>query len=489
MNGKRVLLCLRIPDYPLAVALAGTSSGGDAPLLIADRFDRGRVIALDERARKHGARAGQTVTQAAAAAPTARVAVHDPVRSRAVWNEVLDLLDGVTPLIDDVREGVAFLDMRGIDGTPERWRNQIHTLVQHLDLPVLTGAGPNRFCAYAASWIADGTIIAPGEEVKRLTPLPLDVLDLDPRAQERLHLLGVATLGELARLPHGPFVRRFGREAAVWHEWARGIDRTPFIPRSHAVTIEASMYGEGSAESEEAVVFAIRVLLSRICSDLERCGRRASALELEVELDNGRTQTMEILLAAATANDRDMLDVVRAKLEGVTFDAPLCGLRLRALRLEEGGEMLALVRNDDIDPQNVAVVLARLEALLGEPVRRARTRAAHPSEERFSYEPFTLGKLKTTYSPLVVDDRHDDRSVVPQMRLLDVVEVDVTVTRGEPAAINGERIVQCAGPWRIEEGWFGPAISRDEYDVVLEDGSVRRIYRQGSRWYVRGTYD
>jgi hypothetical protein len=181
-----------------------------------------------------------------------------------------------------------------------------------------------------------------------------------------------------------------------------------------------------------------------------------------------------------------MLDVVRAKMEGLTFDAPLCGLRLRALRLEEGGEALPLVRSDDIDVQNVAVVLARLEALLGEPVRRARTRDAHPVEERFTYEPFTVPKREAAYSPLV---RRDDRDMVPQLRLLDVTEINVTVARGEPSVVNGHAVVECAGPWRIDEGWFAAAVTRDEYDVVLDDGSVRRIYRQGNHWYLRGSYD
>jgi protein ImuB len=485
-----MLICLRIPDYPLAVALGGGRVSDDVPLLVADRFDRGHVIALDDRARECGARAGQTVTQAAAVAPNARVAVHDPVRAQLVWDEVLDALDAVTPLIDDVREGVAFLDMRGVAGTFADWSMQIHAVLARFELPLRTGAGPNRFCAYAASWIADAMEIGVGEEASRLAPLPLEVLNLDPHANERLRLLGVSTLGELARLPHGPFVRRFGRAAAQWHEWARGIDSTPFIPRSHAVTIEASMFGEGSAESEEAVLFAMRVLLSRICDDLERCGKRASALDLEIELENGHREHLEILLAAPTANDRAMLDVVRAKMEGLVFDAPLCGLRLRALRLEEGGEALPLVRNDDIDVQNVAVVLARLEALLGEPVRRARTRAAHSVEERFIYEPFAVPKLREAYSPLVHRSGQDDTgALVPQLRLLDVTEIDVKIARGEPSVVNGHAVIECAGPWRIEEGWFAASVTRDEYDVVLDDGSARRIYRQGNHWYLRGSYD
>ncbi len=32
-------------------------------------------------------------------------------------------------------------------------------------------------------------------------------------------------------------------------------------------------------------------------------------------------------------------------------------------------------------------------------------------------------------------------------------------------------------------------VTRDEYDVVLEDGTFARIYRQGTHWYLRGVYE
>jgi protein ImuB len=402
----------------------------------------------------------------------------------ALWQEILDAFDAVTPLIEDARPGTAFFDMHGMPGNLDDWSKRIRALLQPFGLTARVGAGPNRFCAYAATWIETGASIEPGDEAVHLSGLALDVLELDSNVVERLQLLGVTTLGQLAALPHGPFVRRFGREAARWHDAARGIDRSPFIPRGHAIAVEASMYGEGSAESEAAVVFALRVLIGRICSDLERCGKRASALQVDVELDNAETARFDVQLAAATSQERAMLDVLRAKLEGTTFPAPLVGLRLRALGLEEGGEPVPLLCGDEIDRASVAVVLARLEALLGEPVRRAQTRNAHPLEERFVYEPFVLPKRDpagATAAPV---------RLVPQLRLLTVTEVDVRLRRGEPAIVGDREVRSCAGPWRIEDGWFTALhVMRDEYDVLLDDGEICRIYRQGGRWYLRGSYD
>jgi protein ImuB len=405
-------------------------------------------------------------------------ALHD-----TAWQELLDALDAVTPLIEDARVGTAFLDMDGADGDFVAWSRMIRALLVPLHLRVHIGAGPNRFCAFAAAWSGDGTVIATGKEAASLEPMPLDVLELEPDIVQRLQLLGITTLGALAALPHGPFVRRFGPNAARWHNAARGIDRAPFMPRGHAITIEAAMLGEGSAQSEVAVIFALRVLLGRICADLERCGKRASALQVEIELENADTARVDVQLAAATSQERAMLDVLRAKLEGASFPAAICGLRLRAMGLEEGGEAVPLLAGDEIDRSTVAVVLARLEAMLGEPVRRAQTCAAHPLEERFRYEPFALPKHDPAGRPAA------QPRLVPQLRLLAVTEIDVRLRRGEPATVGGHTVQHVTGPWRIEEGWFATPVARDEYDVQLDTGEICRIYRQGDHWYLRGSYD
>ena len=43
---------------------------------------------------------------------------------RVLWEEMLDALDAVSPLVDDVRPGLAFLDMHGIAGGARAWMAQ-----------------------------------------------------------------------------------------------------------------------------------------------------------------------------------------------------------------------------------------------------------------------------------------------------------------------------------------------------------------------------
>lgn len=486
-----MLLCVTVPDYALAVALLDAPPNDDTPTLLADKRERGRAIAVDGRAYECGARVGQTIAQASAAAHGARVLVHDAARARALWDDMLDALDAVSPLVDGQEPGVAFLEMAGIPGAPADYLSRAHRALLGYGLPVRAAFAPNKFVARAAAVIADGTICGEGEERALVAPLPLRVLAIDPRALERLRLLGIRTLGELAALPYGPFVRRFGGAGATWHERARGIDRTPFLPRAHAVAIEATLFGEGTAEVEAQVVFALRVLIDRVCADMECLGKRAGALALELELENGEVRTREIGLARPTAQARSMLDVLRANLEGITFEAPVIGLRVRALRLEEAGEALPLFRSaDDLDPQTIAVTLARLEAALGEPARRARGVRAYALEEQFAYAPFSA-----SFEPVPQEDAGDavprSSAMIPQLQLLEVREIEVRTVGGAPAFVGSppRAVLECAGPWRIEESWYATPLARDEYDVLLDGGALYRIYRQGENWYLRGSYD
>jgi hypothetical protein len=417
----------------------------------------------------------------------------DDGTARVLWEEMLDALDAVSPLVDDVRPGLAFLDVHGIAGGVRAQIEQARNVLARFERGMRIGAGPNKIAARAAAHVADATICEPGMERALLAALPLTLLEVDPAVVERLRLLGIERLGDLARLPHGPFVRRFGAAAAGWHELACGIDRRPFVPRGHAVAIEASIFGEGRATDEAQVFFALRMLLANVCADLDRCGKRAGALHLAIELEDADACEFDLPLALPTAHERSLFEMLRAKLEGTTFAAAIVGLRLQARQLEEGGEEQTLFCADDFDPQRVAVTIARLEAALGAKVARARTRDSHLLEERFVYEPF---KLSDVAGDAVVNlsEGSESRSqrVIPQLRLLEVREVPVQLHGGEPAIVDRQAVRQCVGPWRIAERKVEEPNSiegRDEYDVVLEDGTFARIYRQGSHWYLRGVFE
>ena len=68
-------------------------------------------------------------------------------------------------------------------------------------------------------------------------------------------------------------------------------------------------------------------------------------------------------------------------------------------------------------------------------------------------------------------------------------EVQVRLKQAVPLDLKGEeicgRVLQSAGPWRLEGEWWGEqALRRDYYQVELTDGGIYRLYVDRSRWFV-----
>jgi protein ImuB len=74
--------------------------------------------------------------------------------------------------------------------------------------------------------------------------------------------------------------------------------------------------------------------------------------------------------------------------------------------------------------------------------------------------------------------------------------VQVVAAADHPASVQwagvGRRVVACAGPWRVSgEWWDGRAWARDEWDLLLDDGTLCRLAldRRANQWFLDGIYD
>jgi nucleotidyltransferase/DNA polymerase involved in DNA repair len=478
------IVCACVPSYNVAVARHGDPALRDRPVIVADRLERGHAIDLDGEAFALGARTGMTLVQAAACAREAAIAVADPARSSAIWDGVLDALDAASPLVEDAAEGTAYLDMRGIEGSPQRQLDSVREALAQSGLPFRLGLASNPFTARAAALQAAGTVVAAGGERAFLAPLPLRVLDCDRQTAERLELLGISTLGDLAALPFGPFVRRFGGDAARWHLAARGIDDRPIVPRPRALRIDRALYGEGSADREDQLLFALRSLVTQVADDVAYAGKRAARLGLTLECEDASTHAIVASLARPTAQMQTMFDLLRAKLEGTTLHSPVIGLRLVAERLESGGSPLSLFAQHDPDPEAVAIAIARLDATLGEGrALRARVTPGFRAESRAAYDPFDPEAIGASRSET------PGAEPVFGFRLLEPKAIGVSFLGGVPDRVDGRRVIDHAGPWRVDERWWRDSLAREEYDVLLADGALWRITREAGGWSLLGAYE
>ncbi|MDE2571233.1 MAG: DNA polymerase Y family protein [bacterium] len=487
------IACVFIPSFPLVVAwqerTANDTASPPASLaqaaIVVDKPQRGRVIALSPAAYALGVRAGMSSVQAAAAAPEAEALVHDPAAALLRWEEALDRLDASSPAIESPRPGVAYLDLRGIPATLEEQRTKMARAISAppCALPARVGIASTRIAAYAAARV--DRIIEPRYEAAFLAAQPLRLLGLPAEDHERLALFGVRRLGELSALPAGALARRFGTQALRWHALARGEDRQPLRPRPRRIAIEASAQAEEATDRLEAILFACRGLIDRLAADLQRAGRRCARMELTLGHERGGEQRLRCEVASPTARAEVLFALLRARLEGMPgIGAAVNSVRAEAVRVEGGGTPLPLLAEPSPDPETLQTALARVAGAFGEQrLQRAELHEAFRPEARFAYVPFELS------AALAPANRRDGARPTAHLRLLESPrEVPVRLRRGVPCAVDGDDIVEVAGPWRTAECWWRQGSERDDYDVQTGGGAILRIARAGARWYVLGSY-
>jgi protein ImuB len=74
------------------------------------------------------------------------------------------------------------------------------------------------------------------------------------------------------------------------------------------------------------------------------------------------------------------------------------------------------------------------------------------------------------------------------------IAAEITVKSGLPVRIRSllisGAVIQAAGPWRTSgEWWAESSWDRDEWDVVVEEEGIYRVYLSANRWFIDGSYD
>lgn len=359
-----------------------------------------------------------------------------------------------------------------------------------------------------APWL----VVPAGEARAFLAPLPPRLLPLSEGLKETLRVLGVDRIGWLADREPGELEARFGEEGLRAARWARGEDDRVFRPLAPEEPPEVRMELEGPVDSTEPLLFVLRRLLARLCSDLAAEGRCAARLRLGLAME-GREGEATVTVAPARPTRREglLLELCRAGLEraaeGGRLPAPATAMSLTAVeRAPPAARQGDLFAADPRDPAAAAGALSRLRAELGEEaVVRPRPRSHHRPEARSGWEPVSL-EAGASPGPRPGSRKDDEgggeggEAAPPAvLRLLPEprrVEVRCDDER-RPAAVreDGERrvVVAAEGPERLSgDGWERP-FRREYFRASTGAGELLWIFREPGReedaWWLHGWWD
>lgn len=261
------------------------------PVIVGGHARRGVVLAASYEVRPFGVRSAMPMARALRLAPDA-VVVRPRFDAYATASaRVFDILQSVTPLCEPLSLDEAFLDVtasRSLFGAPAdiaaRLRRRI---ADEVGLPASAGIAAVKLVAKIASDLAkpNGQLeVPPDGGAAFLAPLPVSRLwGIGPKSARQLEVLGLTTIGDLARLDPRSLEQRLGPGGRDLWERARAIDPRAVIPDREAKSIGAEETFDEDLTGLEALRPRIHAQALRVAHRLRRAGLRARTIQLKLK--------------------------------------------------------------------------------------------------------------------------------------------------------------------------------------------------------------
>ncbi|MDQ6773582.1 MAG: DNA polymerase IV [Candidatus Dormibacteraeota bacterium] len=296
------------------------------PLAVAGRSRRAVVMGASYEARGFGVHSAMPLHEAVGLCPQLLVVPPNPSRYREASRAVHGIFRryGSPERIEAIALDEAYLDVtartRHGTATPEevarRIKYSIHTEV---GLTASVGAATSKLLAKiaSASRKPDGLVLVPpGTEAGFLAPLPISVIPgLGPKTEERLRLMGVRSVGDLAAHETQRLLQALGQGGAMLQRLAQGRDRAPVDGSRPAKTISAETTFENDVVDAGQLETALHDLVDRVTERLRADGVRARTVYVKLKLPDFRLVSRQVSRTSPTDDADTIFRAARTALE------------------------------------------------------------------------------------------------------------------------------------------------------------------------------
>lgn len=560
--GAHRVVTVWCPDWPIVAA----GVGPDEPAVV---LRANRVIARSAAAAAEGVTIGQRRRDAQRCCPDAVLLDHDPDRDARAFEPVVRAVGRFAPRLEVVEPGWLQLGARG----PSRYFGGDEALAERLVTAVTAAAsrggaaGSTGAPAVCRVGVADGPfasavaarqaargplVVAPGQAAEFLAPLPVAWLHLageaDPELVGLFARMGLARLGDLAALPEGDVLARFGPAGRHARHLAAGRDPRPPGGAEPPPERRVERAFEDPVVQLEPLVFTGKHLADELSASLAAEGRVCTRLVVTAETEHGE-RTERAWYRAAGLSAPAMVERVRWQLDAWMSSGELSAgvvlLRLAPAEVRGAtGDQVRLWGGASAADERAVRTVARLAGMVGEQgVLVPMWQGGRMPADRYGWVPASSTDLTDADDtaerlrpvpldgPVAAGGHGGDPSagarragragpwpgslpapspaVVPAaarpVELLDAEGRPVVVSgRGEVSAppvtltIHGERgplppraVTGWAGPWPVDERWWDPRRHRRlaRLQVVTADGSAYLVVAEHRSWWLAATYD
>ena len=519
-DAKR-LACVDVPALPLQCLVRREPELANLPAVIVDELHpQGVVLWSNRAARAAGVRTGARYGHALSLCAQLRAGLVPDAEQQAAISAIAELLRTFTPLVEPARQepGVFWLDANGLSrfypdlplaAIHAQWSEAIRVKLREAGWYAAVVLGFDRLATYAIARHFHGVrvLLDPQQEVQTCARVALASLGatwgIAPKLRDELERLGVATLGDLAKLPETALRERMGLQVAMLRRRLAHDVPMPLAAELPTPEPVAARDFEPADTNAERLLFAAKGLLAQLLPLLVARRQAVARLEVLLVLDEAALADVPLHLQPAepTLQELQLLDLVRLALDRTPLAAAVKTLRLALHGVPATAEQLALWQlQGQRDPHAAALALARLRALFGEDAVVAATlRSAWLPEGQFAWLPLRKLRIQTARAP----QQPDNVIRLPQQPPLQLVRRLLSQPARLPpkppgnrpwrlAPFRPETVVHFDGPYRLAGGWWRSISQTDrcrDYGYATTDrGTVLWVFHEPARdaWFCHG---
>ena len=518
-------LAIHLPALPLQVFTRGMQS--PSPIAIVAPPPRATILAATPAAEAAGVHCGQRSASALTLLPELQLQTRAPDREADALAEIATWAERFSPRISLSPPDAVLLEISSclrLFGGAARIEQALRHGLAELGFDARSACAPTPLAArwFARAGIgadADGDAVTesakdssaslhrpasphladspqaanhePGRGwLAMIDRLPLALLgddgSCDANTLALLAGLGLHTLGEVRRLPAAGLARRQAQAASRTLARARGelADPRPwFVPPprfDHGLALPVPTH------HADALLFAARRLFTSLAAWLQARHAAVDLCTLVLEHASPPHTTLVLMFGEPSHDEARFTLIARERLAAMTLGAEVTGLRLLAEQ-----PVLVQARSADLfgDPRagkDAALLLARLQARLGDKgVYRLSAQADHRPEAAWkvceaSAEPPHRGARQAQRALA----ERTPPAVAERLRPLWLLPT--------PRAVSAARFTLLGEAERIETGWWdGHPVRRDYYLARDEHRALCWIFHAldaPERWFVHGYF-
>ncbi len=318
------------------------------PLIVGGIGGRGVVSTCSYEARKFGVHSAMPTAKAMKLCPQGIFIQGNYPRYAEVSQQIFDIFDHYSPLIEPLSIDEAFLDLTGMERLMDSPRQYALKLKQEIKektgIVASVGIAPNKFLAKIASDLEkpDGLVIVNKDHVQAfLDPLPVRrIWGVGAKTAAVLDRMRVKTIADLRKMSYEELHKTFGDKTAQ-HLFllAQGIDERPVAPRGRAKSIGNETTFSEDLQSAEAALEVLLYLSVKVGWRLRQAGFKAKTVQLKLRQSDFSTFTRQKQLFEPSNFDNDIYTAIKELFENLNITR---GIRLLGVSTTGFEEMESL---------------------------------------------------------------------------------------------------------------------------------------------------